>query len=443
MRRSGRTVTTTYDPTGTPSAIALKNASTTLQSFTYSDAPAGNITNETDVPTSSQSPAAYTYDAKGRVTSMTPGTGSALSYNYDASTNLTTVPTGATGTYDNNSELTSTTLAGTTTNYAYNANGQRLTSKQGSTTITSGTWNGAGELTGYTSPAASMTAATYDGTSLRASATTGSGSQAFTWNTTGQLPELLMDSTNAYLYGTGVAPAEQVNLSTGAITYLTTDSLGSVRGTVNSTGTLTGTTVYDAWGNPETIGGLTSATPFGYAGGYIDPTGLIYLINRYYDPQTGQFTSVDPAVAQTSQPYAYADGNPVSNNDPLGEFCWNWKCLMSTALRIAVFSVIVGISGLAVGACAAATEGVCGIMLGRVIIGAAIGAASSAVACWVQGACHTIKDLATAAFWGGLAGAIGIYMVKVGFSALAANRFKGSFHSLLIRAFSKLRYWRL
>jgi RHS repeat-associated protein len=233
------------------------------------------------------------------------------------------VPTGATGTYDNNSELTSTTLAGTTTNYAYNADGQRLTSKQGSTTITSGTWNGAGQLTAYTSPAASMTAATYDGTGLRASTTTGSGSQAFTWNTTGQIPQLLMDSSNAYISGTGLAPAEQVNLSTGAISYLTTDSLGSVRGTVSSAGTLTATTAYDAWGNPETTGGLSAATPFGYAGGYTDPTGLIYLINRYYDPQTGQFISVDAMVSQTLQPYQYASGNPVSNTDPTGRWVWN------------------------------------------------------------------------------------------------------------------------
>jgi RHS repeat-associated protein len=31
--------------------------------------------------------------------------------------------------------------------------------------------------------------------------------------------------------------------------------------------------------------------PFGFAGGYTDPTDLIYLIHRYYDPSTGQFIS--------------------------------------------------------------------------------------------------------------------------------------------------------
>jgi RHS repeat-associated protein len=127
-----------------------------------------------------------------------------------------------------------------------------------------------------------------------------------------------MDSANAYIYGIRGTPSEQVNLSTGAITYLVGDSLGSVRGTVSASGTLTGTTAYDAWGNPQTTGGLIASTPFGFAGGYTDPTGLIYLINRYYDPATGQFISLDPQVSQSLAPYNYANGNPVSNTDPTG-----------------------------------------------------------------------------------------------------------------------------
>jgi RHS repeat-associated protein len=66
---------------------------------------------------------------------------------------------------------------------------------------------------------------------------------------------------------------------------------GSRRDVVNgSSGALTESTAYDAWGNPETSGGLAAVTPFGYT----DTTGLSYLINRYYDRQTGQFLSVDP-----------------------------------------------------------------------------------------------------------------------------------------------------
>jgi RHS repeat-associated protein len=43
-----------------------------------------------------------------------------------------------------------------------------------------------------------------------------------------------------------------------------------------------------------------------------------YLINRYYDPMTDQFLSVDPRVAQTDQPYVFAGDSPLNATDPLG-----------------------------------------------------------------------------------------------------------------------------
>lgn len=103
------------------------------------------------------------------------------------------------------------------------------------------------------------------------------------------------------------------------VKYLIADALGSARGVVDgSSGSLTASTAYDAWGNPETSGGLANYTPFGYAGGYTDATGLSYLIYRYYDPQTGQFVSVDPKVGQTGASYIYASDNPISLSDPNG-----------------------------------------------------------------------------------------------------------------------------
>jgi RHS repeat-associated protein len=336
---TGDTIATSYDNTDEPSSIALKNSTSTLASFTYSDAPAGNILSETDTPSSSRSPAVYTYDVQSQVTSMTPGTGSTLNYAFDGSGNLTTLPTGGTGTYDHDSELTSSTQSGTTTSYTYNADGEQLSASQGSTTIASASWNGAEQLTSYDDTAADMTAATYFANGERAAATTAAGTQDFVWNNLPSVPQLLMDSTNAYIYGTGNTPVEQVNLTTGAVSYLLADALGSVRGVVSgSTGSLTATTSYDAWGNPETSGGLTAYTPFGFAGGYTDPTGLIYLINRYYSPATGQFISVDPQVAQTLQPYAYANGDPVSNTDPSGDTPksgWGCKVLrVPTCFRV-------------------------------------------------------------------------------------------------------------
>jgi len=49
-----------------------------------------------------------------------------------------------------------------------------------------------------------------------------------------------------------------------------------------------------------------------------DTNGLVYLNNRYHDPTIGHFTSVDPLVGKTGQPYLYGDGNPATLSDPSG-----------------------------------------------------------------------------------------------------------------------------
>jgi hypothetical protein len=40
--------------------------------------------------------------------------------------------------------------------------------------------------------------------------------------------------------------------------------------------------------------------------------------DRYYDPTTDQFLSVDPLVAETGQPYAFTGDDPLNATDPLG-----------------------------------------------------------------------------------------------------------------------------
>ncbi len=44
----------------------------------------------------------------------------------------------------------------------------------------------------------------------------------------------------------------------------------------------------------------------------------MYLVNRYYDPSSGQFISPDPMVRLTGQPYSYAANDPPSLVDPSG-----------------------------------------------------------------------------------------------------------------------------
>src|SRR5690606_16884908 len=65
----------------------------------------------------------------------------------------------------------------------------------------------------------------------------------------------------------------------------------------------------------------------GFTGHDMDgESGLIYMQQRYYDPQIGQFLSpdpmaVDPATAWNFNRYNYAANNPYRNIDPDGRRC--------------------------------------------------------------------------------------------------------------------------
>jgi RHS repeat-associated protein len=53
--------------------------------------------------------------------------------------------------------------------------------------------------------------------------------------------------------------------------------------------------------------------------GQKDGSGLVYMRNRYYDPQSGQFTQKDPiGIAGGLNVYGFAKGDPVNFADPFG-----------------------------------------------------------------------------------------------------------------------------
>jgi RHS repeat-associated protein len=292
----------------------------------------------------------YGYDSINQVTTGTTATGSALNYSYDGNgqlcwtaattgTSCASPPTGATS-YSFNSDgqlCWMATTSGTScsspptgaTTYGYNTAGQRLTSTASGGPSTTYGWDQSGDLTCETAPNSSNYSCTsqnasvtstygYNGDGLRMSATPAGGSTVqFTWDVLGSVPQLLEDGTSYYLYGPniGSAPVEQIS-SSGAPSYLISDTTG-VRELVTSGGSLSGSVSYDSYGKRCSC---TISTPFGFEGGYTDATSLVYLVNRYYDPTTAQFLSVDPLVNATGQPYAYGEDDPVNETDPSGEY---------------------------------------------------------------------------------------------------------------------------
>jgi RHS repeat-associated protein len=121
-----------------------------------------------------------------------------------------------------------------------------------------------------------------------------------------------------FMYGQLEITVEQINNSTGAVTYLHHDQQGSTRLLTGSTGKTEATFTYGPYGGVTGSTG-TAATPLGYDAQYTSQdTGLIYLRNRVYDPATAQFLTVDPLVGITGEPYSFAFDNPVNLVDPSG-----------------------------------------------------------------------------------------------------------------------------
>jgi hypothetical protein len=69
-----------------------------------------------------------------------------------------------------------------------------------------------------------------------------------------------------YVYGRCEISFEQINNTTGAVTYLHHDQAGSTRLLTGSTGTVTGKCTYAAYGTPTCEG--TATTPLGFDGEY-------------------------------------------------------------------------------------------------------------------------------------------------------------------------------
>jgi RHS repeat-associated protein len=75
---------------------------------------------------------------------------------------------------------------------------------------------------------------------------------------------------------------------------------------------------HEGTARPETIG-YEHYWMGSLAVGMRDASGQMYMRNRYYDPQTGQFTQPDPiGLAGGMNVYGFAQGDPVSYGDPYG-----------------------------------------------------------------------------------------------------------------------------
>jgi RHS repeat-associated protein len=302
-----------YNDADQMTEIKMKKSTETLASLVYTRDNDDQVKKTTAKALPGTEAIENTYDEDNRLTKA-----GSTEYKYDPANNPTT--TGAsTNTFNEADELTK----GTSASYSYDELGERTKTTPTSGPVTTYGYDQAGNLITVERPKEGTTpkiedSYAYNGEGVRASETISGTTSYLTWQTAGvELPSILANEANSFIYGPGSMPIEQVNNSTGTVLYLHHDQQGSTRLITGSTGKVEGKCSYSAYGTPTCEG--TGTTPLGFAAQYTSAdTGLIYMRARVYDPATTQFLTVDPFVTVTVAPYSYAGDNPVNNVDPTG-----------------------------------------------------------------------------------------------------------------------------
>jgi len=275
----------------------------------------------------------YQYDALYRLTDETindPGLGNITNhYEYDPVGNRTySIENGVhtAYSYDNNDRL----LSAGGESYTYDENGSQITTSIDQR-ITTNSYDARNKLIMVTTTdngsQTSQVSYQYDIDGLR--------SQKSDNNT---LTNYVVDKNQAYaqvIHETDEQNQTQVIYTHGDdlisqdraanISYYHYNGLGSTRSLTDSSGNITDTYLYNAYGTILDQTGTTENS-YLYTGEQYDAAlGNYYLRARYYDPSVGRFTSMDSFLGYENDPvslhkYAYANLDPVNNIDPSGKF---------------------------------------------------------------------------------------------------------------------------
>ncbi|WP_205530679.1 RHS repeat-associated core domain-containing protein [Streptomyces sp. MBT27] len=376
-----RRTTTTYpgntvqsvvlDADGKPTAIKATSPKGTLvdlaYTYTYTYRPAGatadksgvKIYTRTDNLDTTHRKSTYTYNDAGRLdtardTNSTGADAGSWKYCTDTAGNLKYIssappncPTAIGYGYNDAGQLTTTNMS--TTGWSYDANGNETAGNPtGGAARTGETWNDFGQQT-----------------SITAGATTYPVENADTGNT----ERIRIGDTWFHQTQTGLAASTTGNQDTGFVRepagtlnsmtrdgksyYYLTDATGNVLALTDATGTRVNSYTYTPTGQPRTTPVEAVPQPYRYAGTYLDPTGLYKMGARSYDPNLARFTTTDPSGQETN-PYLYAEGDPINRTDTTGLFSLgsNFSAALAGGAGLVVGTLLGGpIAGGVAGGC--------------------------------------------------------------------------------------------
>ncbi|MBI3795626.1 MAG: PASTA domain-containing protein, partial [Deltaproteobacteria bacterium] len=306
---NGGVTTQSYDAAGNVTAIARPNGVTSRITYDWRS----RISAITDLSPSNTILTGETYsrDTLGNVTNVARNDGSHVEYQYDTLGRVTHERH-----LDSANTVTFESVDG------YDAAGNRITSGPPAAPLTY-TYNADNQL--VTGGGVTFT---YDaaGRRVQRQAKDGAGGpDTFLVdrdNVTG-FSQIVRESgagvNRSFVYG-----SQLLQMGDNGVTqYRHFDALGSTRALTGTTGAVSDTFDYQAYGGVLSHTG-TSGIPHRFAGEESDPeSGLSYLRARYYDPRTGGFLSRDSELGDPSDPlslnpYLYAAENPVNRRDPSG-----------------------------------------------------------------------------------------------------------------------------
>jgi RHS repeat-associated protein len=332
---TGYTETRTYDNAGQLATIKTSNG-TDLAKFVYTLNALGSPTSVAETGSDQTCTVTNTYDNIQRLATANYTSGclkntgdvNSFSWNIDKDGNWTSQTKGTDSpvTYTNNAADQLTSVSGVTGNYTYDYNGNETYDPS---TGHSYTYDLENRVITDTCCGSNLTTSTftYDGDGRRITATTGTTTTNYTWDTnTGDgVPEVVLETNsgtlvNRYIYGN----ARISDTTPSGISYYVYDGLGSVVNTISSTGATQSTLAYEPYGGLRYP--TTASNEMQFTGYAADPSSIpgstVYdSPTRIYDTTTGRFVSQDP-VGQSGDGYAslysYASDAPATYVDPSG-----------------------------------------------------------------------------------------------------------------------------
>jgi len=292
-----------------------------ISHFSYEYNKTGQITLCKEETPSSIKTTRYTYDNLDRLISAEDDLENYEKYTYDGAGNRLTKSTQDEiihYRYDNKNRLIQ---AGNTT-YEYDCVGN-LIAKNSPEKKIKYSYDPTGNLITY-SDGKNHVQFVYDGKGWRVSKTVNSKTTFFINDPQSPVSRVLIEKDNdghlkrKYIYG----HSRIMQKREGETHYFLYDQPGkSVSYLINHKGCNRLPIHYDSFGNQLS---KTSETSYLYNGEEFDEeTGLIFLRNRYYDPEMGRFISPDSVLGdlrdpQSLNPYVFVRNNPLSLIDPLG-----------------------------------------------------------------------------------------------------------------------------